>query len=610
LQNEIWEVVVLPESLRVSGRSLGSLEWISLSEGQVPWGTVADLNAEQACVQWRIPEVDVTVIFALEEGALEVNFETGTPGRLTWPVVGGDRRVRGFVLPIGEGHYVPADDEAWQARLARRSPMDTMEGLSMPFWGVDCGDLTVTYILTNPFGNSMRFDGEGGRLGMRLSHAFRKNWKEKVYGVRIQLGEASPVAPAKIYRAWVEARGEFVGLKEKIEKLPQVERLLGAAHVYLWGDGFSLKMLEQLAVSGLDRLWLGLDSWSEARRHPEVLESANTLGYLIGPYDSYNSIHHPDQVDTWETAQFDLDLYERGGIVREDGKRRGGFNRKGYLLSPIAARPYVESRVAGLMKDLAYNSWFVDCDAFGQVYDDFSEEHPATQADDMGERLDRMAWIRDTYGLVVGSEGGVWYSAPEIHFAHGMTTGVIGWSDPDLRKNKQSPYYLGRYWPPDGPERFVKQVKLKPVYERVHYDPRFRLPLYQTVFHDAIVATHHWLSGSLKFSDQIETLALTEALYNVPPLYHLNLAEFVKHKERIVRHYTFFSPLHQELGASQMTDFEWLSADRLVQRSEFDYRVSIVSNFGKQEFVFRGDVVPGRSVLIVRKNKKKEIYSP
>jgi len=90
------------------------------------------------------------------------------------------------------------------------------------------------------------------------------------------------------------------------------------------------------------------------------------------------------------------------------------------LLSPRAARPYVETRVSGIMKDLAYNSWFVDCDAFGQVYDDFSEEHPATQADDMHERIDRMAWIRDTHGLVVGSEGGVWYAAPEIHFAHGV----------------------------------------------------------------------------------------------------------------------------------------------------------------------------------------------
>ena len=54
-----------------------------------------------------------------------------------------------------------------------------------------------------------------------------------------------------------------------------------------WGDGVSVKMMKQLAESGLDRLWLGLDSWNGARRHPEVLEKARELDYLIGPYDSY-----------------------------------------------------------------------------------------------------------------------------------------------------------------------------------------------------------------------------------------------------------------------------------------------------------------------------------
>ncbi|GAF90602.1 unnamed protein product, partial [marine sediment metagenome] len=192
-------------------------------------------------------------------------------------------------------------------------------------------------------------------------------------------------------------------------------------------------------------------------------------------------------------------------------------------------------------------------------------DHPTTAEDDANARLDRMAWIRDTFGLVIGSERGAAFAAPVVHFAHGMTTGAFGsWGDDELTKDKESPYYLGGWWPPDGPAVFVKQVPLRPHYYTFHYDPAYRLPLYQTVFHDSLIATHHWGRHSLKFSDQVGTVALTELLYGVPPLYHMNLAEFEKHGERIKAHYAFFSPLHRQIGALPMTDFEWLSADRMV----------------------------------------------
>jgi hypothetical protein len=258
-----------------------------------------------------------------------------------------------------------------------------------------------------------------------------------------------------------------------------------------------------------------------------------------------------------------------------------------------------------------FNSWFIDCDAYGELFDDYSPLHPATQQEDMDARLARMAWIRDSYRLVIGSEGGASYAAPVIHFAHGMMTPVIGWGDPDLRKDRNSPYFLGRAWPPDAPEMHVKQVPLKPLYRRPYYDPRFRLPLYQTVFHDSVVATHHWGFGSLKFQDQVDTVELLELLYNVPPLYHMNLDEFEKHKSLIEAHYGFFSPLHRELGMLRMTDFGWLTPDRMVQRTVFGERVEMVANFSEKGFEYRGIVVPGRSILARRLDTgDTRIYTP
>ncbi len=402
--------------------------------------------------------------------------------------------------------------------------------------------------------------------------------------------------PARIYRNDLIEQGKFVSLQKKIDQIPDVAKLLGAAHIYLWGDGLSSKMIQRLSDAGLDRLWLGSASWSGLGEDPALISKAISAGYLIGPYDSFHSIHSPKEADTWETAQFDAQLYETGPVVLEDGTKKTGFKHKGYILSPLAARPAVEKRVSQLMSQFHCNSWFIDCDATGEVFDDYSPLHPATQADDMNARLSRLAWIRDTFKVVIGSEGGSSYAAGTIHFAHGIMTPVIGWGDPDLT-TRSSPYYLGGYYPPEHPAVFFKQVPMKEEYRHIYADPRSRLPLYQTVFHDSIVTTHQWGYGSLKFTDEDHARELLELLYNVPPLYHLTLAEWARRDKSIKAHYEFFSPLHRKAALVPMTDFSWLTADHRVQRTVFENTLEMTANFGHDPFTDGTLHIPAQSIL-------------
>lgn len=403
--------------------------------------------------------------------------------------------------------------------------------------------------------------------------------------------------------------------RELCAQYPSAEALVAAfgdalADPATWGDGVSLKLLDQLKGAGLDRVCITTGDFDSALYRPQVARRADEIGYLFGPYDSYHSIHAPTETETWTTAQFDEALYDTGPIVRRDGSKRAGFKKKGFTLSPQAARPYVEKRVNGRAKMVPFSSWFIDCDAFGEVFDDYSPLHPMTQAQDAAERRDRMQWIASSQGAAIGSEGGSLYAVPAIHFAHGVMTPVIGWGDPDLTSPK-SKYFLGKYWPADGPAVFVKQVPLKPYYAKLFYDPRFRLPLYQTVFHDSVAATHHWTSASLKFVDQVQTMALLESLYNIPPLYHLNLAEWKKHRERIVAHYAFFSPLHRELSQEAMTEFSFLTDDRLVQRTRFNEKVELIANFRDAPADVDGQAIPARSNLAKRRDGRPDVvYSP
>lgn len=716
LSSDAWTVTIDPGTLAVHAQPAQG-DRITLSSPQPNLGTAQINPTQDNTTEWSLPDHGLTVRSELNEHRLTMHFASDRPGKITWPILPGQKQVKAFILPMFEGVYAPTEDEEWMAHLADYGPMDTTADLSMPFVGLDLNGQTLTYIFANIFDNKLRFQQDEQGVAIRATHDFQSNWGTWEYTVIIELGDASPIEPARRYRAYLIERDEFVTMTEKIQANPQVHRLLGASHAYLWdaglfshldaadwkgfcaklhgegaaetdslgkqlwdsfndeareavtqiiqeqwpskysksvvasqvsafleaqiktvenndgpaetlntfcqhfdglihdpetwGDGISTKLLDKLHDAGLKRMLLCLGDLNSADLKPQTARKANELGYLFGPYDSYHSIHSPDAhpEKTWVTAQFNRELYESGPIVKEDGTKSAGFKKVGYHLSPLAARPHIEDRVNRYMARVPFTAVFVDCDAFGQFFDDYAPEHTATKQQDMLERLDRLRWLSNQHSLVVGSEGGSAYAVPAIHFAHGMFTPVIGWGDKDL-KDRESPYYLGAYYPPTGPAVFIKQVPLKPKFEKFYYDPHFRLPLYQIVFHDSVIATHHWGNASLKYEDKVDTVALLEQLYNVPPLYHLNHAEFKKHKQHILKHDAFFSPLHKQLALQPMTDFRWLSADRSVQETIFGDGTWIAVNFSETHASIHGHDLPPGSAIAVRSGLEPVYYTP
>jgi len=337
-----------------------------------------------------------------------------------------------------------------------------------------------------------------------------------------------------------------------------------------WGDGLSVTLLNELQKAGIDRALLLLsDLYGQAVR-PDVAARAEQLGYLLGPYDSYHSVHppgaHPDQ--TWETAQFDQAAYTDGRVLKLDGQGHGGFRGRGYHLSPSAAWPYVQRRVGAVLRNHPYSAWFVDCDATAEGFDDYSPLHPATRVDDMNTRRQRLRWLEQEKRLVVGSEEGSVLFSDVIHFGHGVQTPYLGHLDPGFR-DKDSLHFLGRHWPPDAPDQSFKPVPVPPSLKSPYFDPRVRLPLYQAALGDQVVVSHHWSFDSLKLSDVAADREFMEILYLVPPLYHLNRETWPQRKDAITRHFSFWSPLHRGLATAPLVRFQWLSEDRLLQRTTF-----------------------------------------
>ncbi|MEC0369856.1 glycoside hydrolase [Paenibacillus chibensis] len=254
----------------------------------------------------------------------------------------------------------------------------------------------------------------------------------------------------------------------------------------------------------------------------------------------------------------------------------------------------------------------MDCDATGEVYDDYSPSHPTTQQQDLKARLERMQYIRDDKHMVIGSEGGNDLVSQTVAFAHGIETPVIAWSDPDMRTNKSSPYYVGGYWSAGGgtPERYAKPVPLKPAYGHIYTDPFYSLPLYKLVYNDSLITTHHWEWGSLKIKDEIGSRMLSDLLYNVPPLYHIDQDSWKKDKQLITDYLKVWSPFHEQAVTQPITSFHIYSSDRLVQSASYGDRLRITVNFSDQDYTIQQLTVPAKSAVIENGGKLTTFHAP
>lgn len=679
---------------------------------------VANYTATDAETAWEYPDSGLSVSIRPQQDYLSVAITSHTPGdnRVKWPHVTGDT----YYLPLGEGKRIPAGDQTWQAYLNGRD-FSVLEQLSMPFWFAVHGDYGVLYIMEQPHRSRLVF-GSGGSIDFGVTHEYPAIDPEKTSSYRIYLTDNDPVSAAKLYRQYVQSQGGLLTLEEKAAQNPNIRKLYGAPHIYLWGEhvispedinwpalrksldhpdfkhllelsgqtesgseaiqtvkaiadqdyvdqyqknilcryiselmkqdgiyqwtgdtppsepallqfnmrtlaeklpeifrpadqwmnGGTVDLLAQLNDAGIDRAWIGLNSWEQGYAKPELVEQEADMGYLIGPYDSYHSIHKPGE-EQWITAAFeDKTLYENATITDQKGEKITGFNNVGRKLAPILSLPSVRQRTEDILASgLPFNTWFIDCDATGEIFDDYTPGRTTTQQQDLKARLERMAYIRDQHQMVIGSEGGNDFAAATIAFAHGIELPTFSWMDEDMKANQESPYYIGKYYNPTGgvAEHFAKRVPVKEHLMTIFADPRYDVPLYKLVYNDSVITTYHWDWSTFKIKGAVQNRMLREVLYNVPPLYHLDSQEWETYKEAISSHTTFWSQFSRQAVLREMTGFKYLAEDGSVQLTQYGADLWAAANFSDVPFDYEGTQIPPHS-LMLKRGADISVYTP
>ncbi len=706
LSNPQWSVALQPDTLAITVTPAGG-EALRISNGAARHQVHALNHSGPTQSDWQWDDGAYSLSAVLDGADLQLRIQARAPGTLQLLNQPASAYGKALSLPLAEGAYVPAGHPVWRRHLIETlDRFTTTQDISLPLWSNDHGHWSLSWILTNPFDNTAGFVADGEGVALTLAHRFSGEGPLAPMTMMLHLGPSDPLAGASRYRQWRIAEGLQEPLAEKIRAVPDAKRLLGAAHVYLWGNGLlavddvknwealrttlrgdnalavrlrtrfpreaakllspaqaaldryqrkaliaalndaayamardawqtpqadphslahsygavrteiaalfgaalapaadwgsgvSVATMAALQKARLSRLWIGLgEGWEGGIWHPEAIAHGVAAGYLLAPYDSYQTAVESTADDrSWITTYLGDAVYRECGITSDKGTFVAGFQRTGRYTRPACVRNALQQRIRAITRVVPFNSWFLDAYATGMVFTSHAPGAVMSQSDNASGNEASMRWVGDALGLVLGSEDGNAVTSGGLLFGHGMQTPVLAWGDSAMHKDRASPYYVGGWYPTDQPAVFFKQVPLKDTERTLHFDPAFRLPLYQTVFHGSVITTHHWLYDNLKLGNVRVENELTQLLYNVPPLYHLSADSLAARLPVMQRQDAFFRPLHERLATQAMTGFRWRQADRRVQETTFEDGTRLLANFSVQPFL-DGDVqVPAHAI--------------
>jgi len=505
---------------------------------------------------------------------VSITGQEGQRWRLSLPEVSSGT----WIVPDGQGMAFGVADPYWRSAFKQRQCFGGTTLLSFPAWTLLTGTRAVTYALDDGFQSELCLQDRNG-LQASLAHDFVDG--AYTLNLMVEVGEPHPLAPALFYRRYLQQQGRLRSFADK--GVPALDRLFGAPHLYVWGDGRDLAFLDDMKALDIKKLVISYDQDPRTQRHlvgPAYLRKAWAMGYLAGPYEAFDN-GQPDETADIPAAIWGPALYPSGCLRDRQGVIVPGFGNRGCQMSSeaIARHPggFVPAqRYERHVRDGA-RQVFVDVDGFGDFHEDFSPAHPMTQAQDRQNIQARLEQGMRRFGLVLGSENVTAWSADMTHYSHGTGQAHVAAFWPLLR----DPRFSG-YWPPERPPLFFRRFTPTADEARALFEPADRLPLFEAVYHDAVVAVDRWNFSLTKVVGQEAGRYARSLLYGNPTMWNLDRRELSRTGGWLKAAHDDFQAVHGTSAPVALTDFAWLTDDHSVQRVRYADGRTVIANFGSK----------------------------
>lgn len=447
--------------------------------------------------------------------------------------------------------------------------------------------------------------------------------------VRYHFSPEGGIVPlAKYYRKQVVAKGAFRSLRDKLKERPYVDRLVGAPHVWLMNlsGTRSTRIIDEMNELGVEKLVLKTDmhvKFPEYRdptlgeielqqaEHDAFQARAEELGYLFGKYMTYSSIRSYGKDTEWRSMFWnfymlrDDNFFPYSGLMRSDGSRMLGWEGQGVRVCDLFGLEELIPEHLKLYGDYfrTHNCFFFDVEGALSLQECYDPKHPMTRRENLVIRKDRAELFRNiSEDWVIGTESGADFLLPHYDWVEGPPTAASYVDRNAMYKDAESPYYMGG-WNRDkdfDPPQLSQLTLVEPTHKRYGLNMAMRIPLYELVHGDQVVSVCRWEYTNNKATDVWWIKDLRCMLYGTPPAYSLNPDLWDQQKHKIVGSMKTVTPWVEEIGYDEMVDFEFLTDDKLVQKSTFSSGKSIVVNFRPGHWYrYNGNPVIPQGFLIV-----------
>lgn len=518
------------------------------------------------------------------------------------------------VLPYCEGVAFPVNSP--DILLPQRLRMYVAE-MSMSFWGITTGQKNDAWLLcavkTNHDAVVIPKIGTDGLL--RLQPVWEPQKGKWGYDRIMQFcigNNGGITAMCHTYREFAKKKGFVVTLKEKVKRVPNIDKLVGSANVWLWNSD-AMSMLydpnptyfvptkEQLGIrkniaTEMKRNGMTRILWSIFNENvdKETVEYMNDLGYLTTFYDIYTDvIPHPIAHLISEPRKIRckhrMSAYPDGIRIEKDGSFGKAWRLKGKdgnfydqnNICDIEALKYAMNFIPKHTKETSLKGIFLDVVVM-RVAECYHPNHPMTRSDAFRYKRILLQYLNDI-GLVSGTEVGCEDVAANINYQEGMMS-------PPLYRAYDSGRRMTTLYYDDNIDEKIHKYMLNPVY---------RVPLWELVYHDCVVSYWYWGDSTNSCPELIKKRDLFCALYGLPALYSFDVADWEKLKKDIIASYHRTSDIAAKTGYYRMMSFEYVTDDKLVQKTTFENGIEVIANFSDKAVEYQGKIIDPVDKIVI-----------
>jgi hypothetical protein len=474
-----------------------------------------------------------------------------------------------LVVPMNEGISYPVEDQTINTtRLIAYGG----HGICMPFWGATDGRQGHMAIIETPDDASIQIKRFDGKLCIAPEWDSQKGRFGYVRKLRyVFFDNGGYVAICKRYRGYAEKAGLLKTLEQKRNENPNVDLLIGAVNIWCW-EKDALSIVREMRSLGINRIL-----WSN-RGSPEIIKEMNDMdGVLTSRYDIYQDLMDPQVVKDklrgqhpdWTQTGWPDDLMLDGKGNRREGWQVRGKDGQMYpcgVLCDKQALKHAQDRVPAELQMHPYRCRFIDTTTASPWRECYHPEHPMTRSESRHWKMELLRYMSEQMKLVTGSETGHDAAVPYVHYFEGMLS-LGPYRVPDSGRN------MSRIWD-DVPDQVAKfQVGHK-----------YRLPLWELVYHDCVVAQWYWGDYNNKLPALWRKRDLFNILYGTAPMFMFDRGLWEQNKDRFAQSYKNICNVTRAVGYAEMTNHRFLTPDRDVQQTVFANGVAVTVNFGEKPY--------------------------